>query len=1455
MSRIFISHSSLNNPAAIAIDYWLKANGLDDVFLDIDPVAGISPGERWEKALQDAADRCEAVIFLVSPAWLASQWCLDEFRLTRHLKKKPLGVVIEPVPFEKIPSEMRREWQLCDLTEGRQKDQFKPSYKGKPYKIAFSSSGLARLKIGLGKAGLAAKTFPVDLERSPYPGLKALGEGDAGIFFGRDADIVRALDELRGMREGGSKQLFVIQGASGTGKSSFLRAGLIPRLKRDDRSYLVLRVIRPEKAAVSGDNGLAASLANMAKSLGLAKSQGAITTQLTLTDGFSDILEELQTAAKTRLALSDPGARAPTIVIPIDQAEELFQPGAENEGQNFLALLAAIKSQHGGTLAIATIRSDRYEELQGAEAIAKLVQLPFNLPPIPNAYYSELIEGPARRRTAAGARLEIDPEVTHRMLQEVTGEGDALPLIAFTMHQLYKNYGNDGKLDESEYTALGGVTGSIKRAIDEACKDPNQTPAIPVDVAAQERALRRTFIPHLVRLDGPAANPLRLIAVEKRLPEDAQAFAERLVRQSIFSRSRRTDETTIEIIHEAVLRNWVPLKGWLKEEADKLKIRDTLKSAAADWEAKVRAEDFLVHAGSRLEDALQVMTDADYRNDVGEPGGVYLEACRLREKERDRKAHETIEREMAQLAEITLQQDKRRKSQRRWTALLVIAGALLAGGLLLVYLQTGQYLDTRGRLIAEASMAKGDSGGLDGSLRLALLAKAVSEGSKPSAALELSRHAISARMTTERVQLSGSSFSKLALARSLAGTRNLFTLREHESSIGSVAFSPDGKLMVTASDDKTARLWDVATGKEIAVLRGHEGPVTFAAFSPNGMLVMTASEDTTARLWDTTTSKEITPLKGHEGPVTSAAFSPDGKRVVTVSEDKTVRLWDVATGKETTMLRGHEGPVTSAAFSPDGKRVVTASKDKTARLWDTATAKEIAVLRGHDGTIWSAAFSPDGKLVVTASLDKTARLWDTATAKEIAVLRGHDGTIWSAAFSPDGKLVVTACLDNTARLWDVVAGKDVAVLRAHESGVNSAAFSPDGKLVVTASRDNTARLWDPTSGKEIAVFRGHQESVRAAVFSPDGKTLVTASEDNTVRLWDATSSKEMTVLKGHTGSVNTAAFSPDGKSVVTASDDKTARLWEASTGKEITPLKGHVNSVNSAAFSPDGKLVVTASRDKTARLWYARSGMEIAVLKGHTGSVNTAAFSPDGKSVVTASDDKTARLWEASTGKEITLLKGHENSVKSAAFSPDGKLVVTASRDKTARLWDVRSGMEIAVFKGHEGPLSSATFSPDGMRVVTSSWDETARLWDVATAKEIALLRGHQGYVTSAAFSPDGKTVVTAAHRGFAFKDNTARLWDATSVKEIAVLKGHENGVTSVAFSPDGKLVVTASWDETARLWDVSLVTKLTFDDLARQACLRILGYSAAPTADELRLVGMEDEPVVDLCSPYREPL
>jgi eukaryotic-like serine/threonine-protein kinase len=590
----------------------------------------------------------------------------------------------------------------------------------------------------------------------------------------------------------------------------------------------------------------------------------------------------------------------------------------------------------------------------------------------------------------------------------------------------------------------------------------------------------------------------------------------------------------------------------------------------------------------------------------------------------------------------------------------------------------------------------------------------------------------------------------------------LAVLTGHGDRLNSAAYSPDGGRIVTASNDKTARIWDARTGVELAVLFGHGDAVASAAYSPDGTRIVTASYDKTALIWDARTGAKLTVLSGHDDRIRSAVYSPDGNHIVTASFDKTARIWDAHTAAQLAVLSGHTGLVNSAAYSPDGGRIVTASRDKTARIWDARTGAQLAVLSGHTGYLVSAAYSPDGSRIATASLDMTARIWDARTGAKLAVLLGHTGFVDSVAYTPDGSRIVTASRDKTTRIWDARTGAELAVLSGHTGFVYSAAYSPDGSRIVTTSYDKTGRIWDARMGAKLAVLSGHGELVLCAAYSPDGSRIVTGSADRTVRIWDSRTGDELAVLSGHGLSVESAAYSPDGSRIVTASADKTVRIWDARAGAELAVLSGHGDIVNSAAYSPDGSRIVTASADKTARIWDARTGASIAVLSGHGDIVNSAAYSPDGSRIVTASHDKTARIWDARTGTKLAVLSGHTGFVYSAAYSPDGNRIVTASFDQTARIWDARTGGELAVLSGHGDTLNDAAYSPDGSRIVTTSGDKTARIWDARTGDELAVLSGHGDIVQAAAYSPDGSRIVTTSG------DKTAWIWDARIPATIA---------------------------------------------------------------------------------------
>lgn len=623
------------------------------------------------------------------------------------------------------------------------------------------------------------------------------------------------------------------------------------------------------------------------------------------------------------------------------------------------------------------------------------------------------------------------------------------------------------------------------------------------------------------------------------------------------------------------------------------------------------------------------------------------------------------------------------------------------------------------------------------------------------------------------------------------------------------------------------------------LLGGHEAPVSSAAFSPDGSRIVTGSADKTARVWDAASGTTILTLRGHTGPVRSAVFSPDGSRILTASDDKTARVWDAVSGKELLVLQGHKDIVYSAAFSPDGSRIVTGSNDKTARVWDAVSGKELFSVGGDedDGHVLTASFSPDGARIVTAGADTT--VWDAATGDEIITF---DGAIIFAAFSPDGSRIVAGSM-NAPQVLDAATGKRLFFLS--DTKILSAAFSPDGSRIVSASEGGIARLWDATNGKELGIVGRHERNVVSAAFSPDGERIVTASDDATARVWMTAGRQPLVTLRGHRTGLWFAGFSPDGSRVVSAAGDNTARVWDAATGKELVVLRSHDGGMVSAAFDITGTRIVTGSWDKTVLVWDAASGKENLALLGHQQTINSVAFSPDDAArILTASSDGTARVWDAASGSELLRLGSQGSSIDVASFSPDGKRVVTGSADGMVQIWDAASGKRIVAFRGHEkGGVRSATFSPDGTRILTASYDGTAKIWDAVTGREMLSLQGHQGAVLFAAFNADGTRVATASF------DNTARIWDAANGKELIALRGHQDQVFSAVFSPDSTRVVTASDDKTALIWDVSLATMPTGKLLA-EVCTRKLRGVSVMTRDEMRLIGEPDDaPPIDVCA------
>jgi WD40 repeat protein len=488
---------------------------------------------------------------------------------------------------------------------------------------------------------------------------------------------------------------------------------------------------------------------------------------------------------------------------------------------------------------------------------------------------------------------------------------------------------------------------------------------------------------------------------------------------------------------------------------------------------------------------------------------------------------------------------------------------------------------------------------------------------------------------------------------------------KHQGFVESVAFSPDGKKIVSGSQDNTARVWESATGKEIAKII-HDGSVRTVAYSPDGRYVVSGSEDNTVRVWEAATGNEIARMT-HEDYVDSVAFSPDNKYVVSGSLDKTARVWDFSTGKEIARVT-HDGYVSSIDISPDGRYVVSGSEDGTARVWETNTGIEIARVK-HNYGVTSVAFSQDGKFIVSGSSDGHVIVWDSLTSNEIARMN-QDAPIFSIAISPDDRYVVFGG-DISACVWDSPTGEKIACITLDDH-VFSNAFSPDSRFVVSGSADGTARLWEALTGKEISRMT-HLGEVWSVAFSPDGRYVVSASTDNTARVWEAATNREKMGV-GYQAVATSVAFSPDRKyKAVVNNENGTACVWEVNPEKKVAcvthdyaPSSIAMVGNGAIAFSPNGKYVIS-SGDYTARVWDPLTGNEIARMT-HTDYVDSVAFSPDNRYAASGDRDGNVRVWDVNSGKEVTRAH-HDSEVNLVTFSLDGRYVISGDREGIIHTW------------------------------------------------------------------------------------------------------------------------------------------------------------------------------------------
>jgi WD40 repeat protein len=539
----------------------------------------------------------------------------------------------------------------------------------------------------------------------------------------------------------------------------------------------------------------------------------------------------------------------------------------------------------------------------------------------------------------------------------------------------------------------------------------------------------------------------------------------------------------------------------------------------------------------------------------------------------------------------------------------------------------------------------------------------------------------------------------------------LFILDGHSLSVNAVDISPDGKYLVSGSDDQTLRIWNLANGESVHILEGHQGAVSDVVFSPDNKTMASCGEDQTIRIWNFQDAHVLQALKGHTSTVLSLSFSPDGRFIASGSFDKTVRLWEIKTGELIRTYEGHQRHVTSVAFSPDGQSIASASDDNTLRLWSIQKRDVIRVFHGHSSTVTSVVFSPNGDIIASSSFDHSVRLWNIQNGHPVNIFKGHNDSVYDVIFMANPRYLASASVDQSVCFWDTEQAEPIHVFERYRNHIEAATFSPDGDAIANTNKDNSICLWRLLDG-DPRLLIGHENKVSSICYSPDSKRLVSGSEDQTVHVWDTQECTPVHVLYGHSDSVTSVDFSSDNNFIASASQDQTVRIWDANKGNCFKVLKGHSKPVNSVRFSPNGSVLASASHDKTIRLWDVQFGRKIRKLKGHSNAVISVDFSPDGHFMASGSFDKTVRIWNIQKGKAIHVLKGHTHSVVCVMFSPDGKFVASASYDQTVRIWNVKTGQCFKILKGHVGGVYSIQYATNGKYLVATGTGGRLQFWD-----------------------------------------------------------------------------------------------------------------------------------------------
>ena len=1271
--------------------------------------------------------------------------------------------------------------------------------------------GAATVELSLEELDLS--DFELLETKNPYKGLRAFQQADAADFFGRTAMIQQVLDRLQ--EPVVENNFLAVIGPSGSGKSSLVKAGALPALRQGripgSEHWFYAEMVPGEVPLEE----LAAALLSVS------------TSPL---PGIVDLLRDNQQGLADGVKWALPSADS-RLLLMIDQFEELFtRVEQESDRQQFLDLiLNAVDAEDSPVTIIATLRADFYDRpllYQGfGELIRKRTELVL---PLNDEELEETITGPAYR---VGAVLEEG--LVETIIADVREQPGALPLLQYALTELFER--RDGALlTNAAYADIGGTLGALAKRAEE----------VYLRFRDEGKEMARQMFLRLVTLgEGQEDTRRRILQAELLTLGDRNVVQDVLdhfgrYRLLTFDRDEATRGSTVEVAHEALIRQWERLREWLIESREDVRLERQLLHSAEEWDSAGREKSYVMQ-GTRLRQFEEwALTTSLQLNQLEEE---YLESSLevRREREAIERARQEREREL----------ERHKARNMRIAAVVFGVAAVVAIILSLVAFDQSNKANEQ-RAIADDQRVI-----------------AVSERERAEDALHIAE-------INERKNLS------LALSANARGS-----LSEHDPALA-LPLAIEARLAFDPPEAEVLRILGKATFSPGPKFRFADSPLSVleAELTSDGAMGAYGGTEGIIYLVDNVTG-ETTNSIVTGSPIAGLDISPDDKLIVAGLSDSSIGVWMLENGEELFRLQGHEMIVTDVEFSPDGQTIVSSSADTTVRVWDVSTVSLIHVLEGHEDYIMKISVSADGTLVASSSAhvsvegrdnsfhDKTVRIWDLATGEHIRTITPGSGYIRDVEFSPDGSSVAIATWDfangGTARVYVVSTGEETHRIYAHRNTISDIEFSPDNRFLATASADASVKIWDIDRGVLVTSFVDFGERVHDISYSADGEYMMIAlgnigdnnfpdgsdnPGDSSAYLWDLQNRAEALVFEGHTNWTWTTDISPDGTTMASGAGpldypspenvpslDTSVHLWDAETGEEKATLAGHLDTIDSVHFIADGSQILSAAWDGSIRRWDTATGEELQMyvhvpedweeiasaaeqIDQSTVVAQAAKTAnredrkvrevfmidvlPSGEQFVSASAHGTVKLWDIESGDVIRTFVGHEDWVNGVNISPDGKQMLTASSDKTIRLWDIETGEELKQFAGHTSSVNYAKFAPNMEFLISTSWDDTVRMWDIETGAEIRQFIGHAGNTFGIDITDDSNTLLTTS------SDTSVRMWDTATGEEINRFDQHVDWIQEVVFSPDETFAISAGQDNTLRRWRI----RRTADDLVAWA-------------------------------------